>query len=46
MTETIRKLLNRLNLGTQKAAVGDYIASLEKRIEQLESKVAVLEAAP
>jgi hypothetical protein len=33
MKETIRKLLNSLNIGTNQEKVGDYIAALEDRIK-------------
>lgn len=38
-----RDLLNSLNLGTQKAKLGDLFVSLVERVEELEKKVADLE---
>lgn len=47
MPKTIIELFNKLNLGFQKAKVGDYLAALEKRVADLEAKVEALEnAAP
>ncbi|BCP56304.1 hypothetical protein K32_49210 [Kaistia sp. 32K] len=40
MPEKIRKLLNKLNIGTNQVKLGDYIAALEKRVAELEKKAA------
>lgn len=42
--EEVRKLLNSLNLGTKKARLGDLVVGLAERVEELEKKVAELEA--
>ena len=44
--EEIKKLLNNINLGTNKAKVGEYILGLEKLIEDLTARVVILEAKP
>lgn len=43
--ERIAKLLNSLNLGTQKEKVGEFILELVEKVDDLETRLAALEGA-
>lgn len=44
--EQIAHLINNLNVGTNKAKLGEIFVALISRVEVLETKVAALEAKP
>lgn len=43
-TEEVRVALNKLNLGTNKIKLGDFIADLIIKVDTLENRVAEIES--